>query len=112
MHGDAGDLTVDNFALPGVEAYADVESQPLDRIGDRASTADSPGRPVESGEESVAGGVDLPAAGAGQLAPDQRVVLLEQLSPRRVADLDRSNRGVDDVAEKDGAENPFEPALG
>ena len=40
------------------------------------------------------------------------MVLLEQLSPRRVADLDRSNRGVDDVAEEDGAENPFELALG
>src|SRR5437588_1808014 len=57
VHGDPGDLAVDELALPGVEARTQVEPQSLDRVGDRAGAADRPRRSVERGEEAVAGSV-------------------------------------------------------
>ena len=54
---------------------------------DRARTVDRPRRPVEGGEEAVAGGVQLLAPEPRELAAHSRVVALEQLAPGLVAEL-------------------------
>ena len=87
VDGDPADLAVDQLALAGVQAGADLEAELAHRLGDRAGAADRPGRAVEGGEEAVAGGVDLLAAEPDQLAPDERVVALEQVAPAPVAEL-------------------------
>src|SRR5712691_5368544 len=101
VHRDPCDLAVNKLALAGVETRTHVEPQPLDSLGDRAGAADRPRWPVEGGEESVARSVDLRAAGERELAPDQRVVPLEELAPARVPKLDGGGGGIDDVGEED-----------
>src|SRR5437867_2572441 len=67
VDGDPGDLAVQEFALAGVQAGAHLEPQLADLLDDRLRAADRPRGPVEAREEAVAGGVDLPAAEAGEL---------------------------------------------
>src|SRR5262249_28052549 len=68
VHGDAGDLPVDELAFAGVQARADLEPQVAHCPGDRPCAPDRTGRTVERREEAVPGGIELLAAGAGELA--------------------------------------------
>jgi hypothetical protein len=63
--------------------------------------------PFEGGEEPVTGRVELPALEPGELAADDRVMPLKQLSPGRVAQSGRQLRRADDVREEDGREHPL-----
>src|SRR4030095_15109295 len=63
-------------------------------------------RTVEGGEDPVPGGVELPAAEAGELPTHTRVVLAEQLAPAVVAELGPLRRRTDDVGEQDGGQHP------
>src|SRR5439155_24867411 len=84
--GDPGDLAVEQLALARVQAGSHLDSQCADSFDDRLGAADRPCRPVEAGQEAVAGGVDLAAAEADELAADELVVALEQLAPGAVAE--------------------------
>src|SRR5262249_61859438 len=81
VHRDAGALPPEQLAPPRVQARPDLDPEGLDRVANRHAAADRARRPVERGEEPVAGRVDLPAAEAVKLAADRRVVALEQLTP-------------------------------
>src|SRR5439155_24276403 len=97
---DSAYLGVHKLALAGVQPGSHVDSEVFDRLRDCRGATDRTRRPVEAGEETVAGRVELRAAEAGQLAADQRVVLAEQLAPARIAQL-RGFRGrADDVREE------------
>ena len=74
------------------------------RVADRGGGLDGAGRPVERGEESVAGRVELPALEPRELAADDRVMPLEELAPGRVAESRRQLGRADDVREEDRRE--------
>ena len=65
-------------------------------------------RPVERGEEAVAGRLDLHAAVALELTSDRPIVRVEELAPTTVADLDRALGRPDDVGEQDRLEDAVE----
>ncbi len=102
---DPADLAVHHLALARVQAGAHVEAQVANTLGDRTGAADRARRPVETREEAVAGDVELGAAEANELAADQRVMTLEELPPRAVAELRCFRRRADDVGEEDGGED-------
>src|SRR5918912_4581027 len=87
VDGDPAHLPVRELALAGVQAGAQLDAEPPHRLLDRVGGADRPRRPVEGGEEAVAGRVDLAPAVAGELRADRRLVRLEQLAPAAVARL-------------------------
>jgi hypothetical protein len=107
VHRDPADFAVDNLALAGVKAGADVEPELVEGGSDRTGTADSPRRPVERGEEAVAGGVELRAPEAGELSANSRVVALQELPPSRVSERDGLLCRTDDVGEQHGRLKPF-----
>jgi hypothetical protein len=61
--------------------------------------------PVEPAEEAVAGGVDLVAPEARQLATHSLVVLEEQVAPRLVAELRGARRGADEIGKEHRSEH-------
>ena len=105
MHGNPGDLAVRDLAFPGMQARTDGDAQLSDTVDDGAGATDRACRPVEDGEKAVAGGVDLAAAESRQLAPDDRVMTLQQLAPGAIPELERLSRRIDDVREQDGREH-------
>ena len=62
VHGDPADLAAHLLALTGVEARPDLEPERANRVDDRRGAADGARGPVEGGEETVAGRLDLRAA--------------------------------------------------
>ena len=102
----------DALALAGVDAGADRDAGAARALGDAERAADRPRRPVEGGEEAVAHRLDLVAAVGGELGADERVVGVEQLAPRAVADLGRALGRADDVGEQDGRQHPLGRAGG
>src|SRR4029453_7118834 len=79
----ASELAVDDVAFPRVHADANAEPERADGLLDRACAADRARGSVEARcEEAVAGGVDGLPLIARELAPNDRVVLLEQRGPR------------------------------
>ena len=87
MHGNAGDLAVDDLALSGVDTGSHLDSEFPHRLDDRARTRDRACGAVEASEESVAGRVDLDTTETEKLAPYGRMVLREQLAPAAIAEL-------------------------
>ena len=64
----------------------DLEVERTERVADATRQPDGSGRPVERGEEAVAGGVELATLETGELAAYDGVVPLEELPPGRVAE--------------------------
>ena len=89
VDGDSAHLAFDHLALTGVQAGTDLQTQLLHRLGDRAGAADRSSRPVEAGEETVTGRIELRSVIADELSTDDRVVPLEELAPCPVAELHR-----------------------
>src|SRR4029078_4470387 len=85
VHGDPTDLPVHHLALPRVQPGAYLEPELAHGLGDGAGAPNGTGRAVEPCEEAVPGHVELRTAKADELAADQRVVLLEQLSPGAIS---------------------------
>ena len=83
---DPGDLLADDLALAGVQAGADLEPELAYGGSDRLRAADCSDRPVEGGEEPVAGRVDLATAEAAELLADERVVAFDAAPATRIAD--------------------------
>ena len=95
-----------------MEAEANLEAEPPCSIANRAGARDCAGRPVERGQEAVAGGVQLSPPKPVELAADERVVLLEQLPPATVAEIGSELGRADDVREEHGGEDTVERRMG
>src|SRR5207244_9408051 len=92
-HDDkARDLALVQLAFPRVHACPNLEPELADAVDDSLGAANRPRRPVEGGEEPVAGRVLLFSAKARQLAANEPVVPLKQVAPRAVAELRRPLR--------------------
>jgi hypothetical protein len=90
-----------------VQAGADFEAERVHDLDDRLRAVNRSGGPVEAGDEAIAGGVDLAAAEADQLAPNEFMVPFEQLAPSPVAELGRSSGRTDDVGEEHCRQHTF-----
>src|SRR4029453_19483257 len=88
VNGNSTDLSVHHLAFPRVQACANLEAEVPDGGGDRARAADRPRGPVEAGEEAIPGCIQLVPLKALELAPDQWVVLSEQLPPGCLSEAD------------------------
>ena len=84
---------------------ADFEPELAHPVRDRLSAAHSSDRPVEGGEEAIAGGVDLASPEAAELPAHERVVAFDQFPPTHITDSGQRRRGTDDVGEQDRGEN-------
>src|SRR5687767_9706583 len=100
MDGNAAHLTFDQLAFPGVQPDADVDPQTVHSIPHGTAAANCPCGPVERREEAVPCRVHLASLEAGELRPDERMVLTHELAPASIAQLDRLRRRVDDVCEQ------------
>jgi hypothetical protein len=89
---DTRHLACGDFTLARVDARTHFDPERPHALDDRLSAADGMSRAVERREEPVAGSVDLFPAVVGQLAPDERVVALQEVGPGTVAKL-RPTRG-------------------
>jgi hypothetical protein len=83
VDGEPADLAVDQFALSGVQACADVDPQLAYGFSNSRSARDCSSRSVEDREEAVARCVHLSAAVSSELAADPFVVELNSSRPRR-----------------------------
>src|SRR5437763_16887713 len=83
---DAADLAVDQLAFAGVDSYPNADAEMVDPLGDLERAAAGSRRPVEAGEEPVAGGVDLYAPPAVECAAHDRMMLLNEVLPRSIAE--------------------------
>src|SRR5919109_3162238 len=93
---------------PGMQASANLEADIPYGVPHGAGAPDGPGRPVEGGEEAVAGCVDLGAAEPVQQPADPGVMLVQQVSPAAVAEAAGCLRGPDDVGEQHGGQAAVE----
>jgi hypothetical protein len=101
-HGDAAYLLADLLDLADVDAGANLNAQLANRLDDLERSGDRLGRRVEDDEEAVARGVQLTATVALERAPHGRVMQVDQLAPRLVAQLRRVLGRTDDVRHQDG----------
>src|SRR5918992_1244269 len=76
VDGDPADVAVQQLALPGVQAAADAQPQPVELLDDLLRTEDGAGRAVEGGDETVAQGLDLAPAMPPEQVADDRVVAI------------------------------------
>jgi hypothetical protein len=93
--------------LTGVHAGPDLEADGRHGPTDRDGAAYGACRPVEGGEEPIAGGIDLAAPETSQLFANDGVMPLKQLLPGSIANGARVLGGPDDVGEQDGGEHPL-----
>src|SRR5947209_6310114 len=106
VHGDPTDLRIHDFALTRVKSRAHVKPNASHSFADRTGAPDGASRPVEAGEEAVAGRIDLAAGEPHKLPPNHCVMLLNKVTPTTVAQLGQLRRRADDVREQDGRQNP------
>jgi hypothetical protein len=76
VYGYAADLLIHDLALTGVQARADLKPQLAHSVAYRTRALDSAGRSVESGEETITRHIELSAAEANELAPNERMMAL------------------------------------
>src|SRR5438045_3006801 len=62
MDRNAADLVLHEFALPCMKPRADLEAELANAVPNRTRAPNSPCRPVEGREESVAGRIHFPSA--------------------------------------------------
>jgi hypothetical protein len=91
-----------------MQASANLEADIPYGVPHGAGAPDGPGRPVEGGEEAVAGCVDLGAAEPVQQPADPRVMLIEQVPPAPVAELAGCLGRPDEVGEQHRGQAPVE----
>ncbi len=109
--GQPSDLAVDHLHLARVDPRSNLDPEGEDGGPDRAGAVDRTRRPVERGEEAVAGRVHLRPLVAGELPSYARVVRLDQLLPRSVAEARGFLRRGHDIGEQDRGERALELRL-
>ena len=98
--------------LPSLTSHSPVwrparTSRPIaaQRLAEGGGGLDGPRGPIECREEPVPGRVELAAMESGELATDDRVMALEQLTPGGVSEPRRELRRAHDVGEQDRREH-------
>src|SRR4029453_15049265 len=81
VHGDPADVLAEQLDLARVQPHPDLQAQVAQAGADGGAGPDGPGRPVEGGQEPVAGGLDLAAAEAGQLLAHRLLVVDQETMP-------------------------------
>jgi hypothetical protein len=97
--GEPAVLAVDQLALAGVDAGADVKAEVKHAFGDLLCASDRSCRTIEGGEKAVARGVVLDAAPATERLTHDCVVVKDQLLPV-ITELCLLLCGSDDVGEQ------------
>jgi hypothetical protein len=90
-----------------VQARAHLEVEIAHGVADTAGAAKRSGGAVEGGEEAVSRRVNLAAAEAGKLTANDRMVVLNQLTPSSISERLRPLGRRRNVGEKNGRENPI-----
>ena len=104
MHGDAARLlTGGSLHFARMHTGADLELELAQRIAYGEPAPNRARRPVEEREEAVARCVDLLAVETVELGANRRVVLGEEVPPRRVAELVARCCRADEVREEDAS---------
>ena len=101
VDGEAASFGADELDLAGMDADADGQPERADRADHRNATADGSSRPIEHGQEPVAGRRHLATAVRVERVPQHPVVVDQQVTPGGVADAMEGRRRVDDVREQD-----------
>ena len=86
IDGDPADVVAHHFAFARVDAGAHVNAELLDSATDCNRASNCAGRTIEGCQKAIARGVGFLAAKARQLLTDDRVVGVEQIPPRRIAE--------------------------
>jgi len=98
---DAVDARASVFDLAGVQAGANLESERLERVAERACAANRPARAVEGGQNAIAGGPDEVSAVLFDGGAGDDIVAVEQVAPRTVAKRREVFGLPDEVGEED-----------
>jgi hypothetical protein len=104
VHGEPADLLSPHFHFAGVHANPGREPDTSQVVTESAGAADRATRPVEGGQEAIAGGVDLASTEPCQVPAHDRVVLVEERAPAGVTECGGSRGGIHDVGEENGGE--------
>src|SRR5262249_30277960 len=88
-----------------VETDANLDAPLGERVDQRLPAANTTGRPVERGDESIASCVHLTSAEPGELIPDQLVVDVQDPPPSAVTHTSRGRGRFDDLVEHHGGEH-------
>ncbi|MEF2162650.1 hypothetical protein V3425_31000, partial [Pseudomonas aeruginosa] len=75
--------------LADVDADAHLDAQLLDLVDDLERAVDGLCGRIESGEEAIAGGVELATTVLAQRGADKRVMLCNQVAPGAITQLGR-----------------------
>jgi hypothetical protein len=104
---DSSEIVTAAFTLAGVQAASHIDTEFRNPLGERGGAPNGPCRPVECGQEAVAGVFDFAALKIGDLFAGDRVMALEQLAPMAVAEFGCATGGVDDVGEHNRCQDPI-----
>ena len=85
VDGDALHVVVGDFDLAGMEATADLNVEPTDRLDNGAGATHGTRGTVEGGKNPVPKRFHFVAAGAREFPPHRRVMRVEQIAPALVA---------------------------
>ena len=110
VHSQTAHAVPPELHLAGVDPGPHPKVERRHGLADGAATTYSPPRPVEGGEEPVAGGIHLASAESVQLAADNDIVLVEHLAPAPVPELGGARRRPDDVGEEERGKDAVELA--
>jgi hypothetical protein len=86
VNGDAADVLAPKFYLTGMEARSHLDTEHANRFNDGLRAADGSCRAVEGCKDAISGGTYLAPGMPVELSADDRVVLVEYLSPLLVAE--------------------------
>jgi hypothetical protein len=106
VHRDSADVLAHQFALAGVEARPDLNTQFGNLVPHPGCASDGSGWTVECGKEAVPDRLDLPPAKLDERLADQRVVMLQQIPPPVVAEPAGSLGRANDVGEHHRGKDP------
>jgi hypothetical protein len=101
MHGDAANIVAADFALAGVQARTNFDTQRPDVVGNGACTTYASCGAVKRGKDTVAGGLDLVTAEAVEIAPNRSMMIVEQITPAMIAKCSGFLGRPDNVREED-----------
>src|SRR5438477_4338981 len=100
MHCDTTDVIADKLAFPGVKAGPYLDCKRVNGIGDALRTAYRPRRPVEPGQNAIAGRADLDPAILPKLPAHPPVEPLQEIPPALVAHRRGPVGRAHDIGEK------------
>src|SRR5207253_6803113 len=108
VYSDATDVVAGELDLARMHPRPDLQAERQHGLGDGLRAPDGPSRPVEGGEEPIAGGVDLPPSEPFDQGTNSLVMGIEQFSPAAIPQRGRLLRRANDVSEQNGRKHPVE----